>query len=318
MVAAEALDVSLIIPLFNEESNVPLLYPKLVEVLEKLGKSFEVIFVDDGSTDGTFEELKKLHAQDNRVRAISFTTNYGKSGGYAAGFEAAVGDVVITMDGDLQDDPADIPKVLEAIEKGADLVVGWKTEGADAVGGKSLPSWIFNRVAQRLTQLKIHDMNCPFKAYRNYVAKTIGQEIYGELFRYQPLIARRKGYKIAEVEVANLPRQHGTSKYGFSKFLRGFLDLFTILFLTRYMMRPLHLFGTVGMITSFIGAAIILALYVNKFITSTPIGNYMPLFILSILMVIFGVQFFSIGLVSEMIAQKDKTSSDKFTIKTTL
>jgi len=318
MAAAEALDVSLVIPLFNEETNVPLLYPKLVEVLEKEGKSFEIIFVDDGSTDGTFEELKKLHAQDSRVRAISFTTNYGKSGGYAAGFEAAVGDVVITMDGDLQDDPADIPNVLAEIDKGADLVVGWKTEGADAVGGKSLPSWIFNRVAQRLTRLKIHDMNCPFKAYRNHVAKVIGREIYGELFRYQPLIARRKGYTIVETEVANLPRQHGTSKYGFSKFLRGFLDLFTILFLTRYMMRPLHLFGSVGLITGFIGAAIILALYINKFVTGTPIGNYLPLFLLSVLLVIFGVQSFSIGLVSEMIAQKDKTSSDKFTIKTTL
>jgi glycosyltransferase involved in cell wall biosynthesis len=179
MAAAEACDVSVVVPLFNEETNVPLLYPQLVEVLEKLGKSFEVVFVDDGSTDGTFEELKKLNAQDSRARAISFTTNYGKSGGYAAGFEAAVGDVVITMDGDLQDDPADIPKVLAEIENGADLVVGWKTEGADAVGGKSLPSWIFNRVAQRLTQLKIHDMNCPFKAYRKHVAKVIGQEIYG-------------------------------------------------------------------------------------------------------------------------------------------
>jgi hypothetical protein len=181
-----------------------------------------------------------------------------------------------------------------------------------------LPSWIFNRFAIRITGLKIHDMNCPFKAYRNHVAKVIGREIYGELFRYQPLIARKKGYTIVETEVANLPRQHGSSKYGFSKFLRGFLDLFTILFLTRYMMRPLHLFGSVGIITSFIGGAIILTLYINKFITGTPIGNYLPLFILSILMVIFGVQSFSIGLVSEMIAQKDKTSSDKYTIKRTL
>ncbi len=315
MAAAQSYDLSIVIPLLNEEKNVPLLYEKLLETLNEMGRTFELIFVDDGSTDLTFKVLSDLHEKDERVHIIRFTRNFGKSGGYAAGFDMAAGNIIVTMDGDLQDDPTDIPKVIEQIDAGFDLVVGWKTEGADPVAGKSLPSWIFNRVSARLTGLKIHDMNCPFKAYRSHVAKSISRELHGELFRYQPLLARRDGYTIKEVTVQNLPRVHGETKYGFSKFLRGFLDLLTVVFLTKFTSRPLHLFGTIGLLSSGLGSLIIVALYVQKIFWGVGVGNYLPLFLLSILMVIFGAQIFSIGLVSEMIAMKDKDPSGKYTIK---
>ncbi len=315
MAAAQSYDLSIVIPLLNEEKNVPLLYEKLLETLDEMGRTFELIFVDDGSTDLTFKVLSDLHEKDERVHIIRFTRNFGKSGGYAAGFDLAAGDIIVTMDGDLQDDPTDIPKVIEQIDAGYDLVVGWKTEGADPVAGKSLPSWIFNRVSARLTGLKIHDMNCPFKAYRSNVAKSISRELHGELFRYQPLLARRDGYTIKEVTVQNLPRVHGETKYGFSKFLRGFLDLLTVVFLTKFTSRPLHLFGTIGLLASGLGSLIIVALYVQKIFWGIGVGNYLPLFLLSILMVIFGAQIFSIGLVSEMIAMNDKDPAGKYTIK---
>ncbi len=317
MVTDECCDISVIIPVYNEEKNVPVLYPKLKDVLDKLGKSYEIVFVDDGSRDNTFDELSRLHAQDDKVRVICFSTNSGKSAAYTAGLEFAKGDVIVTMDGDLQDDPADIPLLLEKIEKGNDLVVGWKSEGRGPIG-KSFPSWVFNRISSQVTGLKIHDMNCPFKGYRKHVAKRLAKEIYGELYRYQPLIARSQGYAVEEVRVQNLPRQYGRSKYGASKFLKGFLDFLTILFLTRFTMSPLYLFGTIGLISTLIGGTIIVLLYLQKFFFGINVGNYLPLFTLSVLMVIFGVQFFSIGLLSEMIVHKDKTSANRYTIKTIL
>jgi glycosyltransferase involved in cell wall biosynthesis len=239
MAAAARFDLSIVVPVLNEEKNVPLLYEKLVEVLKKLNRTFQIIFVDDGSTDATFQVLTDLHAKDNRVHAVKFTRNFGKSAGYAAGFNHATGDIVITMDGDLQDDPADIPVVIEAIEAGFDMVVGWKTVGKDrGVKGKSLPSFIFNRVTKSLTGLRIHDMNCPFKGYRLEVARALAGQMHGELYRYQPLLAHKMGYAIKEVQVQNLPRLHGSTKYGFSRFLRGFLDLLTVIFLTRWTDRP--------------------------------------------------------------------------------
>ena len=214
--------------------------------------------------------------------------------------------------------PPNIPAMLAKLDEGYDLVVGWKTEGKDKVAGKSLPSYIFNRVSIRMTGLKIHDMNCPFKAYRRPVAKAMARDMHGELFRYQPLMSRQRGYTIAEQKVANLPRLHGTTKYGFSKFLRGFLDLLTVIFLTRWTQRPLHLFGAIGLVTSAVGAIVIVALYINKFATGTPISHYLPAFLIAILLVIFGMQSFSIGLVSEMIAQKDQNPDNKYTIKQVL
>jgi glycosyltransferase involved in cell wall biosynthesis len=317
MVADESLDLSVIIPVYDEEKNVPLLHAQLKEVLEELGKSYEIVFVDDGSRDNTFDELSRLHEQDRRVKVVSFPSNFGKSAAYTAGFDFASGDTMITMDGDLQDDPADIPALLKKLDEGYDLVVGWKSQGRGPLG-KSFPSWVFNRLSAWVTGLKIHDMNCPFKAYRKHLAKSLADEIYGELYRYQPLIARSGGYAVAEVKVQNYPRQHGRSKYGMAKFLKGFLDFLTILFLTRFTMSPLYLFGTIGLISTCIGGTIIVLLYLQKFLLGINVGNFFPLFTLSVLMVIFGVQFFSIGLLSEMIVHKDRTSAHKYTIKTIL
>ncbi len=317
MIEERSCDISVIIPVYDEESNVPLLYPKLKNVLDKLGKNYEIVYIDDGSRDNTFNELSRLHAQDNRVRVIRFSTNFGKSAAYAAGFRFAIGDVIITMDGDLQDDPEDIPLLLGKIKEGNDLVVGWKYEGRGPKS-KSIPSWLFNKVTPLLTRMKIHDMNCPFKGYRKHVAKNLADKIYGELYRYLPLIARNRGYRIEEVKVRNLPRQYGQSKYGVSKFLKGFLDFLTILFLTRFTMSPLYFFGTIGLISTLIGGTIVLLLYIQKFFFGINVGNYMPLFTLSILMVIFGVQFISIGLLGEMIVQKDRAHADNYTIETIL
>jgi glycosyltransferase involved in cell wall biosynthesis len=313
----QTLDISVIVPVYDEEKNVPLLYPKLKEALDALGKSYEIIFVDDGSRDGTFRQLSQLHERDETVKVISFKSNFGKSAAYIAGFKFASGEVIFTMDGDLQDDPQDIPVLLDKLNEGYDLVVGWKSTGRGPLG-KSLPSWVFNRISAWVTGLKIHDMNCPFKAYRKPVAEFLAHEIYGELYRYQPLIAHSSGYAVEEVKVQNHPRQFGRSKYGAGKFLKGFLDFLTILFLTRFTMSPLYLFGTIGLVSTFIGGTIIILLYLQKFLLGVNVGNYLPLFTLSILMVIFGVQFISIGLLSEMIVHRDRTAAHKYTIKTVL
>ena len=317
MVTDKALDISVVIPVYDEEKNVPVLYSRLTEVLSSLGKCYEIVFVDDGSRDNTFEELSRLHNQDKTVKVVSFPSNFGKSAAYTAGFDFASGEVIITMDGDLQDDPDDIPALLQKLDEGYDLVVGWKAEGRGPLG-KSFPSWIFNRISAWVTGLKIHDMNCPFKVYRKHVAKSLAHEIYGELYRYQPLIARSSGYAVEEVKVQNYPRKFGRSKYGAAKFLKGFLDFLTILFLTRFTMSPLYLFGTIGLISTFVGGTIIFLLYLQKFLLGIHVGNYLPLFTLSVLIVIFGVQFISIGLLSEMIVHRDRTSAHKYTIRTIL
>jgi glycosyltransferase involved in cell wall biosynthesis len=316
-VTDNSLDISVLIPVYDEERNIPLLYPRVKEVLDKLGKKYEIVFVNDGSRDNTFHELARLHEQDARVKVVSFPSNFGKSAAYAAGFDFASGEVIITMDGDLQDDPTDIPALLKQLDGGYDLVVGWKSEGRGPLG-KSFPSWVFNRISAWVTGLKIHDMNCPFKVYRRDVAKSLAQEIYGELYRYQPLIAHSGGYSVVEMRVKNHPRQFGRSKYGAGKFLKGFLDFLTILFLTRFTKSPLYLFGTIGLVSTFLGGTIIVLLYLQKFILGVNVGNFLPLFTLSVLMVIFGVQFISIGLLSEMIVHRDRASARKYTIKTIL
>ncbi|MCP4631451.1 MAG: glycosyltransferase family 2 protein [candidate division Zixibacteria bacterium] len=311
------IDLSLVIPLYDEENNVSLLYKKLKEVLDSTGRSYEIVYIDDGSRDNTLEELTKLHEQDDAVKVISFSTNFGKGAGLSAGFEFAQGDYIITMDGDLQDDPQDILVILEKLDQGIDLVAGWKPEGKGSAA-KSIPSWMFNRFTAIVTGLKIHDMNCPFKGYKRDIAKNIGDEIHGDLFRYIPLIARRRGYSIEEVVVRNYPRQHGKSKFGMTRFVKGFLDFLTILFLTRFTMSPLHLFGTMGLIPTFFGSGIIFYLYGRKFLYGINVGTNLPLFTLSVLMVIFGVQVFSIGLLGEMIVNRNKSSDDKFKIKKVL
>lgn len=291
--------ISIVIPLYNEVESLPELYSKIKEVVRANRYNYEIIFVDDGSTDGSLEILKQLRQNDKNVKIISFRRNYGKSAALAVGFEHAKGDVIITMDADLQDDPHEIPNLLQKLDEGFDLVSGWKKKRYDPIT-KTIPSRIFNFVVSTLTGIKIHDFNCGLKAYRKTVAKDI--KVYGELHRYLPVIAHWAGYKIGEVVVQHHPRKYGKTKFGVSRFLKGFLDLLTVMFTTRYFKRPLHLFGTLGLLIFILGFGITFYLSLLKIIENISLSNR-PLFILGVMLTIVGVQFISIGLLGEMITK---------------
>ena len=297
-------NVSFVIPLKDEVETLETLYQKIVESITPLDLSFEVIFVDDGSTDGSFEIIKKLHMEDPRVKGIRFRRNFGKSSALSAGFKKAVGDIVITMDADLQDDPTEIPRFIEMINKGYDVISGWKKVRYDPLS-KTLPSRFFNRLTAWATGVDIHDFNCGFKAYRKEVVKSI--EIYGELHRYIPALAYGKGFTVGEIVVTHHPRKYGRSKYGWERLFKGLLDLFTVVFLTRFFKRPMHIFGGTGAVMFVLGFIINLYLVIHKFLTDTPIGNR-PLLTLGVLCMILGIQSLSLGLLGEMI---NNISSDR-------
>jgi len=306
-------EISIVIPVMNEEPNVKPMYEKTVNVLRKLKKDYEIIYVDDGSRDRTFEEIKKLNKQDKNVRAIRFRRNFGKAAGLSAGFEAADGKIVITMDGDLQDEPEEIPKFLAIMGKGYDMVTGWKaTKHKESTFGlRRLPSFVFNRLAQRITGLRIHDFNCPFKAYRNHVVKDL--VLYGEMHRYIPALAHWKGYRIAELRVMNYPRVFGKTKYGTKRILKGLLDLITVKFLSSYQNRPLHLFGFMGIASGLLGS--IAGIYLlSQWLQGISIGSR-PLLMLSVLLVVLGMQFGSIGLLGEMMTLSNETARHSYSIR---
>lgn len=290
-------DVSFVIPLKNESESLELLYRGIVENTSPLGLSFEIIFIDDGSTDGSFDIIKRLSENDIRVKGVRFRRNFGKSSALSAGFKLAKGDIVITMDADLQDDPIEIPRFIEMINKGYDVVSGWKKIRYDPLS-KTLPSKLFNKLTSLLTGVKIHDFNCGFKAYRNEVVKSL--DIYGELHRYIPALAYSKGFSVGEIVVTHHPRRYGRSKYGWERLFKGFLDLFTVVFLTRFIKRPMHFFGMTGILLFIVGFIIDLYLVVHKILTGALIGNR-PLLTLGILCMILGFQSLSIGLLGEMI-----------------
>ena len=306
--------ISVLIPCFDEEGSVVELTDALIPVLEGTGKSFEILFVDDGSRDNTFDVLAGLHQKDSRVKVLRFRANFGKAAALQAGFSQAQGEIVVTMDADLQDDPAEIPAMLEKIEQGFDLVSGWKKVRLDPVE-KRLPSKLFNRVTSALTGVKIHDFNCGFKAYRREVLSEI--ELYGELHRYIPVFAQKKGFRVGEIPVRHHPRKHGQSKYGFERYLRGVTDLFTILFLTKYLKRPAHFFGGAGILTATVGFGINFYLSVLWFLGQRPIGNR-PLFFLGILLVIAGIQLISLGLLGEMLTKAGAKQDREYSIETRL
>lgn len=309
-------ELTVLIPVHDEEENVRPLYEKLSPVLERLGKESEIIFVDDGSTDGTFEVVKALHGQDGRVRVIGFRRNFGKAAAYSAGFQAARGSVIVTMDGDLQDDPEEIPKFLKEIEAGAELVNGWKYRGKGH-WSKRIPSKIFNRVTSLLTGIRLHDFNCPFKAYTRSLAKDL--HIYGELHRFIPALAHLLGYRIKEIRVENYPRVHGRSKYGAKRFLKGVLDLITVLFLLNFTRSPLYLFGSFGLLFGGAGAVINLFLLGKKIFLGTPIGEeHGPLLALGILLLVLGAQFVFMGLIGEMLTSSLRREEEKYSIRTIL
>jgi glycosyltransferase involved in cell wall biosynthesis len=291
------MDISVVIPLLNEEESLLELYRRIDEALAPLGRSWEVIFINDGSTDGSMHVLRELHDQNTNVTVLSFGRNLGKSAALGVGFREASGDVVFTMDADLQDDPAELPAMLAVLESGYDLVSGWKKTRHDPLS-KRLPSKVYNWVTSRLSGVRIHDMNCGLKAYRRAVVKTI--RVYGELHRYTPVLAHQVGFSVTEIPVRHHPREFGRSKFGVERYLRGFFDLVTVLFLRRYVTRPLHLFGALGM-TLFSGGFIV-ALYLTILkIGGEAIGRR-PLLTLAILLMVIGVQFVSFGLLGEMVA----------------
>jgi glycosyltransferase involved in cell wall biosynthesis len=291
--------ISVVIPVYDEERSVALLHDELSSVLDPLGRPWEAVFVDDGSSDGTFGALTRLHAAHDNVRVVRLRRNFGKAAALDAGFAEAAGEVIVTIDGDLQDDPGEIPRLLARLDEGYDLVSGWKAKRRDPLT-RRIPSKLFNSVAGRVSGLKLHDMNCGLKAYRAEVVH--GMQLYGELHRYIPVLAHFRGYRVTELPVNHRPREHGRSRYGVERYLRGFLDLLTVTFMGRYRHRPLHLFGGFGLITSLVGTAILVYLTVLK-VSGAAIGHR-PLLTLGVLLVVVGIQFLSLGLLSELITSQ--------------
>ena len=288
--------ISVVVPVHNEERSVALLLDELASALDGIGQPWEAIFVDDGSTDGTFSALTRLHDGADNVRIVRLRRNFGKAAALQAGFEEATGDVIVTIDGDLQDDPAEIPRLLAKLDEGFDLVSGWKTKRRDPLS-RRVPSRIFNGVSGRMSGLRLHDLNCGLKAYRAEVLD--GLRIYGELHRFIPVLAHYRGFRVAEVPVNHRPREHGRSRYGMERYVRGFLDLLTVTFMGRYRHRPLHLFGGLGLVLSLLGGIVLAYLTVLK-LAGEAIGHR-PLLTLGVLLVVVGIQLLSLGLLSELI-----------------
>ena len=282
-----------------------LLYDELESALQPLGRSWEAVFVDDGSTDGSFASLTRLHNAHDNVRVIRLRRNFGKAAALAAGFAQAEGDVVVTIDADLQDDPAEITRLLAKLDEGFDLVSGWKAHRRDPLTRRVL-SKIFNWVTGRVSGLRLHDLNCGLKAYRAEVVR--GLPLYGELHRFIPVLAHYRGHRIAELPVNHRPREHGRSRYGVERYVRGFLDLLTVSFIGRYRYRPLHLFGGLGLFLGALGFGVLLYLTVLK-IDGHAIGQR-PLLFLGVLLMVVGLQFFSLGLISELITSQHEERAD--------
>ncbi len=304
-------EISVVVPVLDEADAVAELGHRVAEVLDGLERPWELIFVDDGSRDGTADEVRCLHERDARVKLIRFRRNFGKAAALCAGFEAAAGDLLVTMDGDLQDEPREIPRFLAKLEEeGLDLVSGWKQRRQDRLS-RRWPSKVFNWATRRLAQVDLHDFNCGFKAYRREVVREIA--VYGELHRYIPVLASRKGFKVGEIAVEHHPRRHGRSRYGWDRYYKGLLDLLTVLFITKYTRRPLHLFGLIGLACFGTGFAIdgYLAL---RWLQGHSLSNR-PLLLLGILLMLLGIQVVTTGLLGEMITYKSFRSDDTYSIR---
>jgi glycosyltransferase involved in cell wall biosynthesis len=302
--------ISVIIPLLNEEESLRELHEQLKNAMVRISGNYELIFIDDGSTDNSFKVLRELRQRNNRVKAIRFRRNYGKSAALAVGFQKAQGEFVVTMDADLQDDPAEIGNLIRELKGGLDVVSGWKKKRRDPIT-KTIPSKFFNFVTAKVTGIDIHDFNCGLKGYKRDVVKNVN--VYGELHRYIPALAHWQGFKVGETVVNHRPRRFGKTKFGMTRFTRGFLDLVTVIFTTRYVTRPLHLFGGWGILSSLFGMAIFGWLTYEKFFNDQAIGNR-PLFLVSLIMIIVGVQFVSMGLLGELITRNQQMERE-YTIR---
>lgn len=293
------MDISIVIPLLNEEESLGELYSWIERVMGENGFSYEVIFVDDGSTDSSWSIIESLSQRDARVKAVRFRSNYGKSAALYCGFERAEGDVVVTMDADLQDSPDEIPALYKMIkEEGYDMVSGWKRKRNDPKA-KTLPSKLFNATCRRASGIKLHDFNCGLKAYRNKVVKSI--EVYGEMHRYIPILAKKAGFgRIGEKEVTHYARRYGQSKYGWERLMKGYLDLITVMFVSKYGRSPMYFFGGAGTLMFLVGFVSMVWIIVEKFTLERPLTNQ-PLFYLSLVAIILGVVLFLAGFLGELI-----------------
>jgi glycosyltransferase involved in cell wall biosynthesis len=291
--------LSVVIPVYNEEENVQLLHERLKNVLQPLYQEYEIIFVDDGSSDKTLSLLEEIQQQDKNVMVLSLRRNFGQTAAFAAGFDFSRGDVVVTMDGDLQNDPADIPKLLSLI-KDNDLVSGWRKNRKDPFLSRRLPSIMANWLISNVTGVKLHDYGCSLKAYRRDVIKNL--KLYGEMHRFIPAVASWYGVRVAEVETIHHPRLHGKSKYGISRTIKVVLDLITVKFLQSFSTKPIQFFGPVGVLSGFLGFLILLYLTFDKLFFSHDIGGR-PLLLLGALLIIVGIQLIGMGLLGEMLVR---------------
>ena len=319
------MDISVVVPIMNEESSLEELFKKLKDVLEKLSagepdkykKGYEIIFVDDGSTDGSFEILKRIAQKDEKVRVIKFRANFGQTAALSAGFKYALGDVIITIDADLQNDPEDIPKLLKKMDEGYDVVSGWRRNRHDPFLNRRLPSFFANKIISRITGVRLHDYGCTLKAYRKEIVGNI--DLYGQMHRFLPALAKWVGASVGEVEVRHFPRKYGRSKYGISRTVAVILDLVTVRFLMSYSTKPIQIFGLIGIVSGGIGFIMGVWLVVQRQFFGMPLSNR-PILLLAVLLMFVGIQFISMGLLGEMQVRTYHESQDKpiYVIKETL
>lgn len=291
------MDLSIVIPVYNEKESINRLYSSLDKTMSKLKIKYEVILIDDGSTDGTFEELKKLNKKNSSYKIIRFRRNFGQTSAMSAGFHYSSGDVILTLDADLQNDPKDIPAVLKKLNEGHDIVSGWRRDRKDKAVTRRFPSIVANKIISGLTGVNLHDYGCTLKAYRKEVIDNI--DLYGEMHRYIPAVASRIGVSVAEIPVTHHSRKYGKSKYGISRTIRVILDIITIKFLLSYSQRPIQIFGLMGLLSGTAGFVITAYLIVMRIFFNQSLADR-PLFILSIFMIFIGVQLITMGLLAEM------------------
>ena len=308
------IDISVVVPVLNEEGSLRELYARLTDTLKGMGKTYELLFVDDGSTDRSYEILADLHREDPDVRVLSFRRRYGKSAALSVGFSEARGEAIVTIDADLQDDPAEIPNLIAKLDEGYDLVSGWKQDRKDPIT-KTIPSKFFNAVTGRVTGLRLHDMNCGLKAYRRSVTEQV--QVYGQLHRFLPVFAQNDGFRVGEVPVRHHPRVHGKTKYGARRLLHGFLDLLTVVMVTGYTSSPLHFFGTIGVVLALAGFVINCYLTYLRLSYGNIQGKH-PLLMLGVLLMILGFQLISTGLLAELMTRKGHRGTEEYAIKARL
>ena len=304
-------EISVVVPVLDEEGSLEELHRQLRSVLEDMGRTYEIIYVDDGSTDGSLEILKQIYSRDPHTRVLSLRKTHGKSAALAVGFDEVRGDIIVTIDADLQDDPSEIPNLIAELEKGYDVVSGWKKHRKDPFS-KTFPSKVFNWLTSVATGLKLHDINCGLKAYRRSVTDQF--KLYGQLHRFLPVFAFKEGFRVGEIPVTHHPRRFGRTKYGVKRFLHGLLDLLTVILLTRYLKSPLHFFGTIGIaftLAGFFINCVILSIYIKHH----NIQGRHPLLMLGVLLMILGFQLVSTGLLAELLTRMSHKGREEYSLR---